>query len=199
MLEKIKDILGLNKTPLEKYRRPLNKIEWDHFFLREAFLWATRSHDGQTQCGCVLTRNKTVLSTGYNGFIRNIDDSILPNLRPHKYPFMIHAELNALLNCAYNGISTKGSTAYCTTFPCHPCFQSLYQAGIKRIVYCHAAAHMTANDKERSIIQVLMTLINRTIYASIDPDGPIICTGSLQVDQIPYATLEISNKYCPTQ
>ena len=124
-------------------------------------MWSEKSHDAETQCGCVLVRDKTPLSTGYNGFIRDIDDSVLPNCRPHKYPFMLHAEWNTVLNCARQGKSTLGATAYITTKPCFLCFQSLYQAGINRIVYSNMSLsqnynHAGADDQ----IAAMMMLIN---------------------------------------
>ena len=109
--------------------------DWDTIFMQEATLWSRRSHDSQTQCGCVIVKNKTVISTGYNGFIRDIDDSVLPDTRPDKYPFMIHAEANAIYNAVRLGRSTLDSTIYITAPPCLGCLQMLYQCGIKNIFY----------------------------------------------------------------
>jgi dCMP deaminase len=109
-------------------RKNLNK--WDITFFNEAVLWSKNSHDIQTKCGCVLVRDKTSISTGYNGFIREIDDNVLPRTRPEKYPFMIHAEANAIYNSTRLGRSTLGSTAYITGPPCMNCLQMLYQCGI---------------------------------------------------------------------
>jgi dCMP deaminase len=112
-----------------------NPTDWDVTFLQEATLWSRRSHDTQTQCGCVLVKDKTCISTGYNGFIRDIDDTILPTTRPDKYPFMIHAEANAVYNSARLGRSTLNSTAYITGAPCQSCLQLLYQCGIVKIIF----------------------------------------------------------------
>ena len=109
--------------------------DWDNIFFQEATLWSRRSHDIETQCGCVLVKDKTVISSGYNGFVRDIDDSDLPNTRPDKYPFMIHAEANAIYNSVRIGRSTLGATAYITAVPCLSCLQMLYQCGIEEIVY----------------------------------------------------------------
>jgi len=94
-----------------------------------------RSHDSQTQCGAVLVKDKRIISTGYNGFVSNIDDSILPRVRPEKYPFMIHAEANAIYNAAKNGVTTLGSTCYVTAIPCLNCLQMLYQCGVSDILF----------------------------------------------------------------
>lgn len=108
---------------------------WDNKFLLEAIFWSRSSHDSQTKCGCVLVKDKTSLSTGYNGFIRDVVDDDLPKTRPDKYPFMIHAEANAIYNCTRLGRSTLGATAYVTAIPCGNCLQALYQCGIKEIVF----------------------------------------------------------------
>lgn len=109
--------------------------DWDNIFFSEAVLWSRRSHDSQTQCGCVLVKNKTSIATGYNGFMRDINDSRLPDKRPEKYPYMIHAEANAIYNCAREGKSTLGATAYITAPPCTSCLQMLWQCGINEILF----------------------------------------------------------------
>jgi len=109
--------------------------DWDNIFFSEAVLWSRKSHDSQTQCGCVLVKNKTSVATGYNGFMRDINDARLPTTRPKKYPFMIHAEANAIYNCAREGKSTLGATAYITAAPCTMCLQMLWQCGIKKIKF----------------------------------------------------------------
>ena len=108
---------------------------WDTSFLLSATLWSKRSHDEQTQCGCILVKDKRTISTGYNGFVSGIDDSVLPRRRPDKYPFMIHAEANAIYNAAKNGVSTIGSTCYVTAIPCLSCFQMLHQCGISKVIF----------------------------------------------------------------
>lgn len=114
--------------------------DWDNIFFSEAVLWSRRSHDSETQCGCVLVKNKTVIATGYNGFMRDINDSALPNTRPEKYPFMIHAEANAVYNCAREGKSTLGARAYITAPPCTTCLQMLWQCGIHEIYFSNLSS-----------------------------------------------------------
>ena len=108
---------------------------WDNMFFSEAVLWSRRSHDSQTQCGCVLVKNKTSIATGYNGFMRDVNDRKLPTERPDKYPFMIHAEANAIYNCAREGKSTLGARAYITAAPCTSCLQMLWQCGVHEIYF----------------------------------------------------------------
>lgn len=145
----------------DKYKKEANVISWDEYFLLQAYLVSLRSIDAQTQCGCVLVNEfNTILSTGYNGFIGGINDQVLPNLRPEKYPYMIHSEHNAVLNCAKNGISTLNATAYITGPPCSNCFQVMHQAGIKRIVYIknHNIAKMIENEEEQIRSEILRML-----------------------------------------
>jgi|15BtaG_2_1085339.scaffolds.fasta_scaffold00003_122 dCMP deaminase len=139
----------------------INKIQkerpdWTSQFILHAFHCSLRSHDAQTQCGAVLVASdNTIISDGYNGFIRGIDDNKLPNLRPtkpkdygnptqDKYIFMIHSEHNAILNAARQGKSTLGATVYVTGEPCCNCLQYMIQAGITKIVFTNVnKANMT--------------------------------------------------------
>jgi dCMP deaminase len=114
--------------------------DWDNMFFATATLWSRKSHDIQTQCGCVLVKNKTIIATGYNGFMRGIDDYTFPNTRPEKYPFMIHAEANAVYNAARQGQSTEGARAYITAIPCRNCLQMLWQCGITEVYYTNVSA-----------------------------------------------------------
>jgi len=145
----------------QNYRELINIISWDEYFLLQAYLISLRSIDAQTQCGAVLVNElKTILSTGYNGFMTGINDNILPNLRPEKYPYFLHAEHNAVLNCAKNGISTLNATAYITSPPCSNCFQILHQAGIKKIIYLknYNVAKMIENEEEQIRLKILSML-----------------------------------------
>jgi dCMP deaminase len=106
---------------------------WEQVFIDLAYKISERSHDEQTKHGCVIVRdNNTVVSMGYNGFPRNIDDRQLPTIRPHKYDYMLHAELNAILNA---NASLEDCVAYVTGIPCLHCLMCLHQKGIKKVVY----------------------------------------------------------------
>lgn len=97
---------------------------------------AKRSHDAETKVGAVLIAKETgaIKTTGCNGFVRDADDEILPNLRPWKYPVMVHAEENLIANCAKHGISTDDCMIVLTMSPCVRCMRLLYQAGIRQVV-----------------------------------------------------------------
>ena len=187
MLEKIKDILGLMNIPNEDLRKNVERIPWDHIFLLEAILWSRRSHDAETQCGCVLVKNNTVISTGYNGFIRDIDDELLPNVRPHKYEFFLHAEHNAILNCAKNGVSTNLSTAYVSGHPCNWCLQYMWQSGVNKIVYTdYSQPKMCDNDQFNRVKNVLLELMNPE-YESIYTEGRV---HRINLEFVPYKVLQ---------
>ena len=114
-------------------------ISWDEYFMGVALLAAQRSKDPSTQVGaCVVDENNRILSTGYNGFPRGCSDDEFPWNRNEcdgetKYPFVVHAELNAILNA--RGKSLAGSRVYVGLFPCNECAKAIIQAGIKEVIY----------------------------------------------------------------
>lgn len=107
---------------------------WLDHFMKMAHLVSERSKDPSSKVGCVIVNDKNqLLSTGYNGFARGVnDDSKILNDREQKYPRIIHAELNAILNC---GHSVEGAFAYVTHPPCSQCAAVMIQAGISAIFY----------------------------------------------------------------
>ena len=116
-----------------------DSISWDEYFMGVAVLSSMRSKDPNTQVGaCIVDEQNRILSTGYNGFPRGCSDDIFPWNRNEadgetKYPFVVHAELNAILN--FNGGSMRGFRLYTTLFPCNECAKAIIQCGIKEIVY----------------------------------------------------------------
>ncbi len=155
----------------ENSRVKVSRNSWDIDFILQAYLVSNRSLDAQTKCGCVLVRDKTIIGTGYNSFIRNIDDSVLPNLRPDKYPFMIHSEHNAILNCAKNGISCDGAKAYVTGPPCCSCLQYMYQAGIVEICFLSTnKAEMTKNSEYDTQFEILSSLMKNVKIVCLEAD-----------------------------
>lgn len=114
-----------------------NDRSWDRYFINIAALVATRSKDISIQVGAVVVLDKTIISTGYNGFPRKCDDNKLSRFdRPEKYLWICNAEENAVINCSRNGISSSGATIYITPlYPCAKCTRAIIQSGIKRVVY----------------------------------------------------------------
>ncbi|AHB36573.1 deoxycytidylate deaminase [Spiroplasma apis] len=115
-----------------------NYIDWDTYFLAMVQLNAMRSKDPETQVGCVIVNNlNIIISTGYNGLPRGLDDDNYPwdrngDWENTKYPYIVHAELNAILSSQR---SVDGCTLYTSLFPCNECSKSIIQSGIKKIIY----------------------------------------------------------------
>ena len=118
------------------------RCSWDEYFMHLAEESAERSKDPSTKVGACLVKNKRVLSLGYNGAPRRFPDSEVPatsyemdNIIHQKNTFMVHAELNAILNYGGNLGDLEGASIYVTIFPCHECAKILAQLGIKEIIY----------------------------------------------------------------
>ncbi len=114
-------------------------ISWDEYFMGVAILSAKRSKDPSTQVGaCVVNKDKRIIGIGYNGFPTGCSDEDFPwgktdeDKLNTKYPYVVHAEPNAILNCTS---SLKDSTLYVTLFPCNECAKLIIQSGIKKVIY----------------------------------------------------------------
>ncbi len=97
---------------------------------------AERSHDAETKVGAVLINNASgaILATGYNGFVRGANDSILPTTRPDKYEYILHAEQNLIANSARHGISMANCSLVCTLSPCKLCMRMLLNCGVTKVI-----------------------------------------------------------------
>ena len=115
-----------------------NYIGWDAYFMGVAELSAKRSKDPNTQVGaCIVSKDKKILSVGYNGAPNGYNDEILPwdregSFIDTKYAYVCHAELNAILN---SNADLRGTTLYVDLFPCNECAKAIIQAGIRRVIY----------------------------------------------------------------
>lgn len=114
-------------------------LKWDEYFMGIAQLSALRSKDPSTQVGaCIVDSDHKVVSIGYNGMPRGIDDNNIPwghgEGLESKYLYVCHAEFNAILNTR-NGSALKGCILYVTLFPCNECAKAIIQTGIKEVVY----------------------------------------------------------------
>ena len=112
-------------------------ISWDEYFMGIAKLSAKRSKDPVTKVGaCIVDKNNIIVGIGYNGFPRGCNDNMFPWTKEGEYSdtkfgYVVHAELNAILNSN----KTKNCTLYCTEYPCAECFKAIIQAGIKEVIY----------------------------------------------------------------
>jgi dCMP deaminase len=113
-------------------------LNWDQYFMAMAQIAAMRSKDPNTQVGaCIVNPDKRVVGLGYNGFPHGCSDEHYPWERDGefldtKYPFVVHAELNAILNSIQN---LKDCTIYVSLFPCNECAKAIIQSGIRKVVY----------------------------------------------------------------
>lgn len=115
-------------------------ITWDEYFMGIALLSSYRSKDPSTQVGaCIVDSNNKIMSVGYNGFPIGCDDDSFPWDRSAesdydtKYPYVCHAELNAILNSG--GRNLQGCKVYVALFPCNECAKAIIQSGIKEVIY----------------------------------------------------------------
>lgn len=121
-------------------------ISWDEYFMGVALLASKRSKDPNTQVGaCIVSgdtnihiKENTILSIGYNGLPYGCSDDEFPwdrqgELLETKYPYVVHAELNAILNA--QGKSLMGAKIYVALFPCNECAKAIIQSGIKEVIY----------------------------------------------------------------
>ena len=125
---------GLNK-------KRNNYISWEEYFMAIAKLSAMRSKDPSTQVGaCIVSNNNRILSIGYNGAPNGFSDDDFPwaregNNLDTKYPYVCHAEMNAILNYRGSKKDLESAKIYVDLFPCNECAKIIIQSGIKEVIY----------------------------------------------------------------
>ncbi|MGL6009291.1 MAG: deoxycytidylate deaminase [Culicoidibacterales bacterium] len=113
-------------------------LNWDQYFMGIALLSAQRSKDPSTQVGaCIVNQKQRIVGIGYNGFPYGCHDDEFPweregDVLETKYPYVVHAELNAILNSSEN---LSGACLYVSLFPCNECAKAIIQSGIQELVY----------------------------------------------------------------
>lgn len=123
----------------ENYRK--DYITWDEYYMGVAILSSKRSKDPSTQVGaCIVSHNNRILSVGYNGTPNAVNDECFNwgkdgDKYENKYAYVIHAEVNAILNFRGNMNELNGATMYVTLFPCNECAKFIVQSGIKKVIY----------------------------------------------------------------
>ena len=120
----------------DEYFKGVRINKWDSRWIEMAGIVSTWSKDPSTQIGAIAVKDKRLISTGYNGFPRGIQDlDDRWNNREEKYKYVVHAEMNCIYNAAANGVSLKGSTVYVHGLPtCSECAKGLIQVGVKRVM-----------------------------------------------------------------
>lgn len=117
----------------------MNRISWDGYFMAQSELLALRSTCTRLAVGATIVRDKRIIAGGYNGSITGgvhcIDEGCY--VIDNHCVRTIHAEMNALLQCAKFGVATEGADIYVTHFPCLQCCKAIIQAGIKTVYYAN--------------------------------------------------------------
>jgi dCMP deaminase len=113
------------------------RVDWNRYFMNIAREVSTRSTCARKHVGAVIVREKTLLSTGYNGSVRGMPhcDDVGHMMEDNHCVATIHAEMNAIIQAARNGVRIEGGEIYVTASPCWNCFKALANAGIKTIYY----------------------------------------------------------------
>lgn len=146
-----------------------NRIKWDQYFMMQAVLLASRSTCERLSVGAVIVRDKRIIAGGYNGSVAGDDHCIDVGcyLVDGHCVRTIHAEMNAILQCAKFGESTDGAEIYVTDFPCLQCTKMLLQAGIKKINYLR---NYHNDDYAQKLIQLKNVALNKIKLTHSDMD-----------------------------
>jgi dCMP deaminase len=125
---------------IEVNKQRKDYLNWDEYFMGIAVLSAMRSKDPNTQVGACVVKNNRILSIGYNGTPNGFEDKCFPWGREGqalktKYPFVCHAEMNAISNFEGTRKDLEDSKLYVTLFPCNECAKLVIQSGIKEVIY----------------------------------------------------------------
>ncbi len=114
-------------------------LSWDEYFMGIAIFTSLRSKDPSSKVGAVIVNKKNrIVGTGYNGFVSGVDETIFSWSREGewlntKYPYVVHAEANAILNSTISNL--EGCRIYTTLFPCNECAKHIAQKGINEVIY----------------------------------------------------------------
>jgi dCMP deaminase len=146
-------------------------FSWEEYFMSLALVASLKSKDPSTQVGAVIIDNKTrkLVSSGYNGFPRYIDDDKIPQTRPEKYLYVVHAELNAILHAQRE---LSDCSLYVTVFPCAECMKAAVQSGIKRVVYLNDLNGSDWNDSKKATMK--MADLAGIVIVKFESDNEVI-------------------------
>lgn len=177
--------MKLDKNVLGKKRK--DALSWDEFFIGIAKLAAGRSKDPNTQVGaCIVGQDNRILSIGYNGAPNHFDDDSFPwgrdgELNNTKYPYVCHAELNAILNFPGSRKDLVGAKIYVDLFPCNECAKAIIQSGIKEVVYLSDKYAGTDGNNASKLLfdscgityRQMDSKYQKVLRVSLKPDEPI--------------------------
>ena len=132
---------------------PESRKDWDRYFMEIARVVSSRATCDRKHVGAVIVRERTILSTGYNGSIRGLPhcDEVGCMMEDDHCVATIHAESNAIIQAARNGVRLEGAECYVTASPCWSCFKMLANAGIVRIAYAEFYRDQRVFDVARGL------------------------------------------------
>ncbi len=149
-----------------------NYISWDEYFMGVALLSAQRSKDPNTQVGaCIVNDKNKIVGAGYNGLPIGCSDDEFSwskegDFMDTKYPFVCHAELNAILNNI--GMDLRGCTIYTALFPCNECTKAIIQSGISTVVYLSDKYEQTDAARASKLMLDKAGIAYRKVVVSVD-------------------------------
>ena len=135
----------------------MERLSWDEYFSKIVSVTAERSPCERLQVGCLLVKDNRIISQGYNGFLPGCPHESI--VRDNHEQATLHAEQNALMDCAKRGVSCEGCTAYITHYPCIHCFKIMAASGVKEIKYINDYKNdelvcKLANEKNIEILKI---------------------------------------------
>lgn len=150
----------------------MSRGSWDQYFMDIAKQVATRATCDRKRVGAVIVRDRTILSTGYNGSIKGAEhcDDIGHLMEDGHCVRTVHAEINAVVQAAKNGVSVDDSTIYITCNPCWNCFKAVTNAGIKRIIYGEFYRDPEMLEREVEVMKLIEGSIGRLTITGVDWD-----------------------------
>jgi dCMP deaminase len=137
MLDPCLSPLSSDLSPFRHNLGMPTRVDWHTYFMNIARQVSTRSTCQRKHVGAVIVRDRTILSTGYNGSIRGLEhcEDVGCVVEDGHCISTVHAEANAILQAARNGVAIAGAELYTTASPCWPCFKLIANAGISRVYY----------------------------------------------------------------
>lgn len=147
-------------------------ISWDEYFMGVALLSAHRSKDPNTQVGaCIVNGKNKIVGAGYNGMPMGCDDDDFPwdkqgDFLQTKYPYICHAELNAILNNI--GMDLRGCRIYTALFPCNECTKAIIQSGITEVIYLSDKYEQTDTARASKLMLDKAGILYRKVRTGID-------------------------------
>lgn len=167
-------------------------LSWDEFFMGISKLAAGRSKDPSTQVGaCIVDQENRILSIGYNGTPNGFNDDVFPwgrtgnSKNETKYPFVCHAELNAILNYRGSRKDLVGSKIYVDLFSCNECAKAIVQSGITEVIYLSDKYNGTEENDAAKMIFNSCGIVYKKLEEKYQEDYELSLKPDIKIKKIP--------------